>query len=510
MEVTVLASEIIQDITLHMGIEDSIQQTTPMTEAILGTTNQVIEHYRLLQCLNVNPNSEVWLASDQFNTSVVVKLSKRIINQELYERIAKIKSDYLVPIFSYGMVGECAYEIMPYYRNGTLQGKLDEEVIRNIVLPSIISALKVFHENQLVHNDIKPENLLWNEEKNKVLLGDYGCVTNIGELPKGYSLPYVAPELLLGNPSKVSSDWVSVGLTLGTLVSGEKILKAETKSAAMKWWEKSFVFCNGSNTMNQLINGMIQKDVKKRLGPKAANLWINKSIFSAESRVRHRVEQVERKQVLIFENPRFIVDTIDGLLIAAEHYWEHMVFLMECGKVENFLRSINEEYYRYYLTLKKEYGVEQRLFMMTYYLSANQHFIWRGRKYRNLIDLEQTWDFQPVAVRDFLINGSVEYVLKTEGAEREVLDYINELANMGRLNPEKACQLLFIALHDEDEFVWEGTSYYTIEQLVDDICFEFETIDSTVKKLLESSRFQAWMTFQGYGDFVERILRRCR
>ena len=510
MEVTVLASEIKQDITLPMRLEESIPQTKSTIDAVLGTTNQIIENYRLLQCLNANPNSEVWLAADQFNGSVAVKLSKRMINLDMYERIAKIKNDNLVPILAYGMVGEYAYEIMPYYKNGTLIGKLDEELIRSVVLPSIVSALKDLHGNNLVHNDIKPENLLWNEEKNEVLLGDYGCVTEIGVQPNGFSLSYVAPELLLGNPAKVSSDWASVGLTLGTLVSGEKIINVETKSAALKWWEKSFVFCNGSNAVNQLINGMIQKDIKRRLGPKAANSWINKNAFSAESRVRHRTDSAAQKQVLVFENPRFLVDNVESLLLAAEHYWEHLVFLMERGKVENFLRSIDEKYYRYYLSLKKEYGVEQTLFMMTYYLSANQYFIWRGMKYHSLVELEQTWDYQPDMVRDFLLNGSVEHVLKTEGAESEVLDYIKELVNIGRLNPEKACQLLFLALHGEDEFIWEGTTYYTIEQLIDDICSVPDVIDSTVKNLLESSRFQAWMTFLGYGDFVEKILRRCR
>ena len=74
MEVTVLAAKVQQDITLPMGIDDSIQQTLPTVDAILGTANQVIDNYRLLQCLNVNPNSEIWLASDQFNSSVAVKL----------------------------------------------------------------------------------------------------------------------------------------------------------------------------------------------------------------------------------------------------------------------------------------------------------------------------------------------------------------------------------------------------------------------------------------------------
>ena len=113
-------------------------------------------------------------------------------------------------------------------------------------------------------------------------------------------------------------------------------------------------------------------------------------------------------------------------------------------------------------------------------------------------------------MREFLLNGSVEYVLETEGASAEELDYIEELMKTGRFNPEKACQLLFIALNGAEEFVWEGVTYYTAEQLVHDICSAPEKVNETVGKLLQSSRFSAWMTFLGFGNFVERILKRCR
>lgn len=508
MEVTVSAMEIKQDITLPMGSDRPAQLTDIKPET--GKVNQVIGHYKLEQSLCVTDNSELWLGSDQLQNPVAVKISKGKMELDIYRRLAKLKCKNLVPILEYGEEAGYCYEVMPYYKNGSLQGKFDENIIRDTILPALINALKELHENHLIHNDIKPENLLWDDEKKDVLLGDYGCVAEAGTLPKGFSVSYVAPELLLGNPSKISSDWVSVGLTLGTLLIGEKIVKAETKAAAVKWWEKSFTFRGGSNAMDQLINGMIQRDIKRRLGPKAAKAWIDKCTFGAEARTRHRTEEVQKKKVLIFENPHYVVEDTDGFLLAAEHYWEHLIFLLESGKAGAFLRGLNEAYYHYFLTIKRKYGAEQVLFMLTYYLAKNQYFIWRGVKYTNLADLEQTWEENPEAVREFLLNGSVEYVLETEGASAEELDYIEELMKTGRFNPEKACQLLFIALHGAEEFVWEGVTYYTAEQLVHDICSAPEKVNETVGKLLQSSRFSAWMTFLGFGNFVERILKRCR
>lgn len=510
VEITVSVAETEQSITLPAGIDVNIHQVSMDTRAKFGVINQIIGNYRLRKCLNVSQNSEIWLSSDQFNSSVVVKISKNKINPEIYDRIRGLRCENLIPILEFGVVGEYRYEVMPYYRNGSLQGKIDETIIKDLILPSLINALKILHENRLIHNDIKPENLLWNDEKNTVLLGDYGCITESGGVPQGYSLSYAAPEVLLGNPSEISSDWVSVGLTLGTLISGTKIVKAQSKANAIRWWEKSYVFCEGSSTINQLINGMIQRDAKRRLGPKAASAWINNSAFGAERRVRQRAKPSDRKQMLVFENPHFVVEDIEGMLLAAEHYWEHFVFLLGCGKIEAFLKSLNEDAYHYLLTLKRDYGFEEIVCILTYYLSNNQYFIWKGIRYIELGDLEQTWDYQPDVIKEFLLKGLVSHILKTDGASQEQLDYVEELVNIGRLDPEKACQLLFIALRGEETFTWKGIDYNTIGQLIDDICSVPEEIDETVKNLLSSSRFQAWMTFLGFGDFVEKILKRCR
>ena len=63
------------------------------------------------------------------------------------------------------------------------------------------------------------------------------------------------------------------------------------------------------------------------------------------------------------------------------------------------------------------------------------------KKYRHLYEMENTWYKDKDAVKTFLLNGSVKFILKKEGSSDEALDYVQELMDMGRLNPEKACNL---------------------------------------------------------------------
>ena len=516
LEITVAASELLQEITLPMYSdlknEEAIKETEQNIASCLGKKELRLGGCILQRCLAVHPASEIWLASDEFKQAVVVKIIKHMVDVEIIETVSELRNKHLVPVLSYGSTSEFFYEVVPFYKNGSINGsKLDEKAIQEIVLPGLIDALQMLHGNQLIHNDIKPENIFWDDEKKNILLGDYDCVSRKGEKPQGYSLAYAAPEILLGNVAQFSTDWVSVGLTLGTLLQNEKIIRGTTKQEILKWWEGSFFYTKGSESFNQLINGMLQKDFRHRLGPKAAMAWINSNGFcGAENRTRHKRKKDVREMTLIFENPRFVVTDINEMLLAIEYYWNHFVFLYEQRRIEEFLRSINEEYYSYCRFLREEYDAEQSVFRLSYFFSEKQYFIWRGVKYEHLYELEQTWDKDEDAVKTFLVNGSVKFILKNEGASEEALTYVQELMDFGRLNAKKACNLLFVALRGEENFLWNGVTYTSIEELVEFVCRDRDLVDDVVEELLNNDRFQAWMSFQGYGDFSESILRRCR
>ena len=509
MEITVSAVQRSHEITLPMNQSYSLADKDNQHQKF-GEIGLLVGSFRLQKCLNINPSSEIWLASDELENAVVVKISHHILEEDIYKRINEIECENLVPVLDYGKLNEYSYEVMPFYKNGSLGEVLDEGTIRKIVLPGIWNALNQLHAKRLIHNDIKPENLFWNDKKDMVLLGDYGCVSLSGKPPKGYSLSYVAPEILLGEKATPASDWASVGLTLGTLLVGEKIVQGSTKSTVSRWWERRFTFFSGSLTFNQLINGLIQKKNEKRQGSESVLAWLNDSGIGTEKRIRRREESHIKKQKLIFDNPRFIVDDIEGMLLAIENYWEHFVFLVEQRKVEMFLRCIKEEYYQYCIELKKAYKAEQTAFFLSYYFSGGEFFIWKGVKFVNLSDLEKTWNNQPDLVKEFLGNGSVYYILKNEGATEEELSYVKELMDLCRLDPTKACELLFLALQGDENFFWRGREYASIKDVVAIICsMNWKVVDEAVEELLNSSRFQSWMTFQGYGTLIDRVLKEC-
>lgn len=507
LEITIAAFKIQQEITLPMkSFRESTEAAEQNLQPCLGIAGQSLSGCVLQRCISIQPESEIWLASDEFKRSVAVKIMRQAINIEIMRKLSELKSEYLVPVWTYGVYKEYSYEIMPYYKNGSIYNcRIDEETIREKIAPGLIAALRVLHKNELIHNDVKPENIFWDDEKKHILLGDYGCVSMKGEKVKGYSLAYAAPEILLGNKAQFASDWVSVGLTLGSLLQKEKIVPGITKSSVLKWWEGSFVYDRGSQSFNQLINGMIQKDMEYRLGSQAIEAWVSNNLNGTESRSRYkRASEIKRKE-LIFENPRFIVKDIGGVLLAMEHYWEHFIFLQKQGRIEDFLKSISEDCYMYCCSLRKKYDTEQSVFLLSCYLSDYQYFIWRGRKYECLYEMEQTWDYDPDSVKTFLLNGSVKAILEMQKASEKELAYVQELMDVGRMDAEKACSLLFTALRGDESFIWDGKIYRSIEELLEYICYDSCQVDEIVEKLLDSERFRGWMSFLGYGEFVESI-----
>lgn len=77
------------------------------------------------------------------------------------------------------------------------------------------------HDANLVHRDIKPDNLFINAQ-DEALLGDFGIasfVDGAGNAPPGGTLLTMAPEVVQGGPATVRSDVYSLGATLYRLLA---------------------------------------------------------------------------------------------------------------------------------------------------------------------------------------------------------------------------------------------------------------------------------------------------
>ena len=134
------------------------------------------------------------------------------------------------------------YFAMEYINGNTLKqmlaqnGRIPERQMLGIAL-EIVSALKyAWKEKQIVHRDIKPDNIMMTADGH-AKLADLGLARKITELHEDGSTElfgtpqYLAPELLSGATPNAASDIYSLGATLYHALSGRFPFIADTPEA---------------------------------------------------------------------------------------------------------------------------------------------------------------------------------------------------------------------------------------------------------------------------------------
>lgn len=94
-------------------------------------------------------------------------------------------------------------------------------------------ALKYMHSKNIIHCDIKPENILFSTPENKSCkLIDFGCSCYVGKLMFTYiqSRYYRAPEVVFGFEYGTEIDIWSLGCVLCEMVTGQPIFPAEDET----------------------------------------------------------------------------------------------------------------------------------------------------------------------------------------------------------------------------------------------------------------------------------------
>src|SRR5690349_9294426 len=93
------------------------------------------------------------------------------------ELVARLEHPNIVPLFDYWREPDSAYLVMRLLRGGSLKDTLAKGAIAPehaaTILDQIASALSLAHRNGVIHRDIKPGNILLDDEGNAYLT-DFG------------------------------------------------------------------------------------------------------------------------------------------------------------------------------------------------------------------------------------------------------------------------------------------------------------------------------------------------
>lgn len=144
--------------------------------------------------------------------------------------VARLEHPHVVPLYDYWREPNAAYLVMRFLRGGSVEdlleaGPLDPSRVTSIV-DQIASALGAAHRQGVVHRDVKPGNVLLDEEGNAYLT-DFGVALDAGspERSTGTMMrgtpAYLSPEQIRLEPTSPRSDVYALGIVAFEMLTGE-------------------------------------------------------------------------------------------------------------------------------------------------------------------------------------------------------------------------------------------------------------------------------------------------
>ena len=218
---TAVNHEIIEEYNRQNGIIPP--ENPPVSEGTL-----ICGRYTVRRQLEVSSGEADLYLCTSGSSEYAAKVYKRqfAVRQEVIEKLMTIDSPYVARFYEAGEYEGYPVEILPYYENGSLQGKLfsQEELISRII-PDINEGLKAIHDAGIIHKDLKPSNIMLNADGKTVSIIDFGISSAVdgGQtilLTKtGMTPEYSAPETFKSIYYE-GSDYYSLGITLFELFCG--------------------------------------------------------------------------------------------------------------------------------------------------------------------------------------------------------------------------------------------------------------------------------------------------
>ena len=173
------------------------------------------DQYRIVRLLGRGGMGAVYLARDlALDREVAIKVVKTDSTaREVHDRLrreartaARLSHPNVVPLHAFGEVEGMPYFVMGYVRGESLatrlrrDGRLPEDDARR-VLADLADALDHAHRQGVVHRDVKPDNVLLDDESGRALLTDFGVAKALGG---GETLTAIGS--VVGTPSYMSPE----------------------------------------------------------------------------------------------------------------------------------------------------------------------------------------------------------------------------------------------------------------------------------------------------------------
>lgn len=245
--------------------------------------------YELIRPIGYGGMAEVFLAHDQLlDRDVAVKMLRNqfLEDKELLEQFrreaksaARLVHPYIINIYDVVSEGNNQYIVMEYVDGVTLKEYMQEHKLSlNAVLEigvRLADALQHAHSHNIIHCDIKPQNILIDKNMNPKI-ADFGIAKMVTNQTMVYSksvmgsVHYISPEQASGGKITACSDVYSLGIVLFEMLTGQVPYMGTTAvSVAMMHVEKPIpqlkdYMENVPDGLQEIINKALAKRCEDR------------------------------------------------------------------------------------------------------------------------------------------------------------------------------------------------------------------------------------------------------
>ena len=207
--------------------------------------------YRLLRLVRAGQTCQIWEAINSTdNRRIALKALQRDYRQNKDE-LALLKHEYLVGkdldhpyvirIYDCNVAGTVPYLVLEYFNAPNLKQalRMDVEKLRLLISGAVLKsaqALAYLHDQGWIHCDVKPDNVLMNENGD-VRLIDFAIATRVrrglgrwfgGRIKVQGTRSYMSPEQIRGEVVDVRTDIYSFACMIYELVGGKLPYTAES------------------------------------------------------------------------------------------------------------------------------------------------------------------------------------------------------------------------------------------------------------------------------------------
>jgi len=250
-----------------------------------------INEYELIKEIKKGENDTIYEAKHNLtNKKVAIKITK--ILQDNMNNITNLtreatfltslKNKNIIKVYNYFMYKDNFYVVMKLGKGGnlyeyldTINKRLSEEESKKY-FRQLYNAILYIHNNNIVHGNLKPSNVIFlDEKKTRLAIIDFKLSAlsngNSNEKIKPTNAPYISPEVILDDNinSMPCLDIWGLGIILYEMICGKNPFKGKNLDETVEnIIHQNLGFPNDFKATKQCFNlifGLLQKDFKKRI-----------------------------------------------------------------------------------------------------------------------------------------------------------------------------------------------------------------------------------------------------